>query len=160
LKNIDKLNPNPKNSPNPTYTLKSINKTIKSNMKKIILTLLLSCFFTAIQAQKDSSISNNTYAKIEESKSSNNRSNKRPSLLSIQFPERSSDPIHSAGRNLNKAGTLLTIASISATTGSVLLLVGSRAGFVFTILAVVCEFSAYSQLRRAGYQLQNTEVKK
>ncbi len=129
-------------------------------MKKIILTLLLSCFFTAIQAQKDSSISNNTYAKIEESKSSNNRSNKRPSLLSIQFPERSSDPIHSAGRNLNKAGTLLTIASISATTGSVLLLVGSRAGFVFTILAVVCEFSAYSQLRRAGYQLQNTEVKK
>jgi hypothetical protein len=129
-------------------------------MKKIILTLLLSCLFTAIQAQKDSSISKNTYAQIEESKSSNNRSNQRPTLLSIQFPERSSDPIHSAGRNLTKAGTLLTIASISATTGTVLLLVGSRAGFAFTILAVVCEFSAYSQLRRAGYQLQNTEVKK
>jgi len=129
-------------------------------MKKIILTLLLSCLFTAIQAQKDSSIRKNTYAQIEESNSSNNRSNQRPSLLSIQFPERSSDPIHSAGRNLTKAGTLLTIASISATTGTVLLLVDSPVGFVFTILAVVCEFSAYSQLRRAGYQLQTTEVKK
>jgi len=129
-------------------------------MKKIILTLLLSCLFTAIQAQKDSSSNNNTYAQIEESKSSNNRSNQRPSLLSIQFPERSSDPVHSAGRNLTKAGTLLTIASISATTGTVLLLVDAPIGFVFTILAVVCEFSAYSQLRRAGHQLRNTEFKK
>ncbi|MEY4315998.1 MAG: hypothetical protein RI977_1375 [Bacteroidota bacterium] len=129
---------------------------------KNIITVILFCFAcTTIQAQTES----NPSSTIVENPVANTSMNKpqknyRQPLISIQLPQKSNDPIHKAGNHLSKAGTLLTVASISATVGTVLLYLDSPAGLVFSIAAIVCEFSAYSQLKKSGHQLQATEGKK
>jgi|688.fasta_scaffold1046868_1 hypothetical protein len=130
-------------------------------MKNIITVLLFWFAFTAIHAQTESIPSSTNVEQPAENTSVNKpKKNYRQPLISIQLPQKSNDPIHKSGNHLSKAGTLLTVASISATVGTVLLYLDSPAGILFSITAIVCEFSAYSQIKRAGQELQSTESKK
>jgi uncharacterized membrane protein AbrB (regulator of aidB expression) len=82
-------------------------------------------------------------------------------LISINLPHKDQTPIATSGRHLTKAGTLLTVASISATAGTLLYYIDAPLpGIICSLVAVVCEFTAYSQLKKAGHQLQIAESKK
>ncbi|NBV36004.1 MAG: hypothetical protein EBR94_01870 [Bacteroidetes bacterium] len=130
-------------------------------MKNIITVLLFLFAFTTIHAQTESTPSRTIVEQPVENTSINKpKKNYLQPLISIQLPQKSNDPIHKAGNHLSKAGTLLTVASISATVGTVLLYIDSPVGLLFSITAIVCEFSAYSQFKRAGQELQSTESKK
>jgi hypothetical protein len=91
-------------------------------MKNIITVLLFLFAFTTIHAQTESTPSRTIVEQPVENTSINKpKKNYLQPLISIQLPQKSNDPIHKAGNHLSKAGTLLTVASISATVGTVLL---------------------------------------
>lgn len=141
--------------------IKTIKQHKKTTMKNIITVILFCMAFTTIQGQTESTPSSAIVENPAENSSMYKPQKKyRQPLISIQLPQKSNDPIHKAGSHLSKAGTLLTVASITATAGTLLLYFDSPVGIIFSITAIVCEFSAYSQMKKAGHELQHTEGKK
>lgn len=131
-------------------------------MKKIIILTLFLILGTQIAQAQNESIPE----KIDKVESHNispktkEQSPKSP-LISINLPRKNEAPIATSGRHLTKAGTLLTVASISATAGTLLYYIDAPLpGIICSLIAVVCEFTAYSQIKKAGQQLQIEEPKK
>lgn len=131
-------------------------------MKKvIILTLFLILGTQIARAQNESNPEKNDKVESENITPKTKEQSPKSPLISINLPHKDQTPIATSGRHLTKAGTLLTVASISATTGTLLYYIDAPLpGIICSLVAVVCEFTAYSQLKKAGHQLQIAESKK
>ncbi|MDA0784133.1 MAG: hypothetical protein O2814_06275 [Bacteroidetes bacterium] len=118
-------------------------------MKKIIILTLFLILGTQIAQAQNESIPE----KIDKVESDNispktkEQSPKSP-LISINLPRKNEAPIATSGRHLTKAGTLLYYID------------APLPGIICSLIAVVCEFNAYSQIKKAGQQLQIEEPKK
>lgn len=131
-------------------------------MKKIIILTLFLILGTQI-AQAQNETVTDKIDKIESDNASPKTKEQSPKspLISINLPRKNEAPIPTSGRHLTKAGTLLTVASISATAGTLLYYIDAPLpGIICSLIAVVCEFTAYSQIKKAGHQLQIEEPKK
>jgi hypothetical protein len=131
-------------------------------MKKvIILTLFLILGTQIARAQNESNPEKNDKVESENISPKTKEQSPKSPLISINLPHKDQTPIATSGRHLTKAGTLLTVASISATAGTLLYYIDAPLpGIICSLVAVVCEFTAYSQLKKAGHQLQIAESKK
>jgi len=131
-------------------------------MKKvIILTLFLILGTQIARAQNESNPEKNDKVESENITPKTKEQSPKSPLISINLPHKDQTPIATSGRHLTKAGTLLTVASISATAGTLLYYIDAPLpGIICSLVAVVCEFTAYSQLKKAGHQLQIAESKK
>ncbi len=131
-------------------------------MKKvIILTLFLILGTQIARAQNESNPEKNDKVESENITPKTKEQSPKSPLISINLPHKDQTPIATSGRHLTKAGTLLTVASISATAGTLLYYIDAPLpGIICSLVAVVCEFTAYSQLKKARHQLQIAESKK
>lgn len=131
-------------------------------MKKVIILTLFLILGTQIAlAQNESNPDKNDKVESENISPKTKEQTPKSPLISINLPHKDQTPIATSGRHLTKAGTLLTVASISATAGTLLYYIDAPLpGIICSLVAVVCEFTAYSQLKKAGHQLQIAESKK
>jgi hypothetical protein len=135
---------------------------IPFSMKKVIIFTLFLILGTQIAlAQNESNPDKNDKVESENISPKTKEQTPKSPLISINLPRKDQTPIATSGSHLTKAGTLLTVASISATAGTLLYYIDAPLpGIICSLVAVVCEFTAYSQLKKAGHQLQIAESKK